>query len=494
MNQSCFSGTAESREGVREASRRPLFVDLDGTLIKSDTLVESVLLLARKSPARLLSLPLAVTKGKAYLKTWLADEVRPTASLLPYRKEFLDFLMVEHQAGRELILISAADQRIVDGVSAHLGIFRAAFGSSRDKNLKGENKLALIKSLCNGAGFDYAGNERADLKIWKQSNSAIVVSRSKALLEAAAAAGDSEVISFRDKDSPLKHLLRLMRPHQWLKNLLVFAPFLLAHKQVDSGSIVRLLSVFFSLSLTASAVYVANDLYDVESDRRHERKRFRPVASGSASVINAMILSVLLVIAGGTLAALTLPSSVCILLAAYLALNVAYSFIFKNKLLLDILVLASFYTLRIFAGSIASDAPVSRWFLAFSSFFFLGLACLKRFVEIKKMKFKSLESVGRDYCSDDLEVIQNAGMISGMMSVLVFFLYLAESQAADTLYSSSQLLWLIGPMIIYWTIRAWILARRGKMHDDPVWFAITDRVSWVLGFVTVALVILASRI
>ncbi|HWD90894.1 MAG TPA: UbiA family prenyltransferase [Verrucomicrobiae bacterium] len=491
MSQNVLADPAGSPPGVREASKPPLFVDLDGTLIKSDTLVESVLLLARKSPAQLLLVPLALAKGKAHLKTWMADRVRPTAALLPYRKEFLDYLKAEHQAGRELILISAADQRIVDEVSAHLGIFRAAYGSSRDNNLKGQNKVTLINSLCKGAPFDYAGNERADLKIWKHANSAVVVSRSKSLLEAAKA-NAHDAVSFRDGGVALKPLVELMRPHQWLKNLLVFAPFLLAHKKVDALSVERLLSVFFCLSFAASAVYVANDLYDIESDRRHERKRNRPVASGNASVISASFLSLTLVVLSLALSAVTLPPVIFFLLIAYLVLNLAYSFVFKNKLLLDILVLAGFYTLRIFAGSIASEVPISRWFLAFSSFFFLGLACLKRFVEIKKMKFQSLESVGRDYCADDLEVIQSAGMISGMMSVLVFFLYLAESQVADTLYSSSQLLWLIGPMIIYWTVRAWIFARRGKMHDDPVWFAITDRVTWVLGFLTVGLVILAS--
>jgi 4-hydroxybenzoate polyprenyltransferase len=449
--------------------------------------VESVLLLARKFPAQLLLLPFALAKGKAHLKAWVADRIRPAAALLPYRKELLDYLKAEHQAGRELILISAADQRIVDEVSAHLGIFKAAYGSSRDNNLKGENKLDFINSICKGAPFDYAGNERADLKIWKHANSAIVVSRSQSLLEAAKASA-RDAVWFKDEGSRLKPLIKMMRPHQWLKNVLVFAPFLLAHKKVDALAVKNLLSVFVSLSFAASAVYVANDLYDIQSDRRHERKRFRPVASGNVSVISAFLLSLTLAALGCITAAVMLPPIVFCLVAAYLGLNLAYSFVFKNKLLLDILVLASFYTMRIFAGSIASDAPVSRWFLAFSSFFFLGLACLKRFVEIKKMKF----SAGRDYCLEDLEVIQNAGMISGMMSVLVFFLYLAESQTADTLYSSSQLLWLIGPMIIYWNIRAWIFARREKMHDDPVWFAITDRVTWILGVFTVGLVILAS--
>jgi 4-hydroxybenzoate polyprenyltransferase/phosphoserine phosphatase len=486
MNQNGVIEMAGMRDNTRSASKPPLFVDLDGTLIKSDTLVESVLL---QFPARFLLLPMALAKGKAHLKSWVADRVRPAAALLPYRKEFLDYLIAERQAGRELILISAADQRIVDEVSAHLGIFSAAYGSTPENNLKGQNKLERINSLCKGATFDYAGNERADLKIWKHANSAIVVSRSQSLLEAAKASAKNAVW-FRDEGSSFKPLIKLMRPHQWLKNLLVFAPFLLAHKKVDAVSIERLLSVFFSLSFTASAVYVANDLYDIQTDRRHERKRSRPVASGNVSVMTALILTVILVALGGAIAAVTLPPIICIILVAYLSLNFAYSFVFKDKLLLDILVLASFYTLRIFAGSIAADAPISRWFLAFSSFFFLGLACLKRFVELKKMKVNSL--AGRDYCLDDMEVIQNAGMISGMMSVLVFFLYLAESQTADALYSSSQLLWLIGPMIIYWNVRAWIFARRGKMHDDPVWFAITDRVTWVLGFLTVGLVILAS--
>lgn len=489
MNENGLAGVAELREGVRGAKRPPLFVDLDGTLIKSDTLAESVLMLARKTPLKLLGLPMALAKGKGNMKAWLADRMRPVAALLPYRKEFLDYLVAERQAGRDLILISAADQRIVDDVSAHLGIFRAAFGSSRDNNLRGDNKLALIQSICNGSDFDYAGNERTDLKIWKHANSAVVVSRSKSLLEAARSSA-RKVVCFRDEGSRLKPLIKLMRPHQWSKNVLVFAPFLLAHKKVDAASVERLVCVFASLSFTASAVYIANDLYDIQIDRRHERKRNRPVASGSVSVKTALILCVVLIALGGAIAAVTLPSFISVLLVAYLSLNFAYSFIFKNKILLDILVLASFYTLRIFAGSIAVDAPISRWFLAFSSFFFLGLACLKRFVELKKMKLNSL--VGRDYCLDDMEVIQNAGMVSGMMSVLVFFLYLAESQAADTLYSSSQLLWLIGPMIIYWTIRVWIYARRGKMPDDPVWFALTDRVSWVLGFFAVGLVALAS--
>jgi 4-hydroxybenzoate polyprenyltransferase/phosphoserine phosphatase len=491
MSQNSATDTKGVHSGMRDDSKPPLFVDLDGTLIKTDTLSESVLLLARKFPAQLLLLPLALAKGKAHLKGWLADRVRPGAALLPYRKEFLDYLIAERQAGRDLILISAADQRIVDDVSAHLGIFSATYGSSGENNLKGQNKLERINSLCKERAFDYAGNERVDLKIWKHSNSAIVVSRSKSLLEAAKTSAQSAVW-FRDEASPLKPLLKLMRPHQWLKNVLVFAPFLLAHKKVDAISIERLLSVFVSFSFAASAVYIANDLYDLEFDRRHERKRNRPLASGNTNVISALTLSLGLAALAGTIAAVALPWVIIFLLALYLALNLAYSFVFKNKLVLDVLLLAGFYTLRIFAGGIASDAPVSRWLLAFSSFFFFGLACLKRFVEIKKMKFKSLEPVGRDYCSDDLEVIQSAGMISGMMSVLVFFLYLAESQAANTLYSSSQLLWLIGPMIIYWNVRAWIFARRGKMHDDPVWFAITDRMTWVLGFFVVGLVILAS--
>jgi 4-hydroxybenzoate polyprenyltransferase len=287
-------------------------------------------------------------------------------------------------------------------------------------------------------------------------------------------------------------LLRALRAHQWVKNLLVFVPLLMAHRVLELGRLRDAALAFVAWSLCASGVYLLNDLLDLEADRAHPTKRARPLAAGLLGRRAALSLVPFLLAAGLGTAFLLLPLRFGLMLALYLLLTTAYSASLKRLALVDVLVLAGLYTLRVLSGGYATGVPVSTWLLAFSMFLFLSLAFVKRYVELQADDGGGQAFSRRGYTREDMELLRSFGAASGYLSVLVLALYINQSREVTQLYRHPELLWLAGPCLLYWVSRIWLLAHRGSLHEDPVVFTVRDPISYLLGVIIAALIITAS--
>ncbi|HUY90006.1 MAG TPA: UbiA family prenyltransferase [Pirellulales bacterium] len=475
-----------------EAASQTVCVDLDGTLIRTDTLWESLLLLAKSRPWELVWAVVWLCRGKAYFKRRLALRVAPNPALLPYRPEVLEPLRDFEAAGGILLLATAADRRVASEVAGYLGIFDEVVASDGSTNCSGEHKLAAIRRRIGGAGFAYWGDSRADLPIWQAADEACVVSPTPGLWKAAqgACARARIVVPRRGR---LKPLIVALRPHQWVKNLLLLLPLFLAHQWNDLHKLALAMLGLAAFSAAASAIYIVNDLLDIESDRRHPTKRRRPFAAGELSIPAGLCLAGGAAAAAFALALGCLPPSLTNWLTIYLATTTAYSLWLKKQVVVDVIVLAGLYTLRIAAGASAVSVPVSPWLLAFAMFFFLSLALGKRYTELRRGGGAGDAMLpGRGYCADDAQLLEQIGPTSGYLAVLVFCLYI-DSHAVDQLYRRRELLWLVCPLLLYWLTRFWLLARRRQIHYDPVAFALKDPTSLAVIAATAATILLAAH-
>ncbi|CAM4009789.1 UbiA family prenyltransferase [Corallococcus sp. ZKHCc1 1396] len=459
----------------------PLAVDLDGTLVRTDTLHENLLVLFKHAPWLLLLAPLWVLRGKAFFKAEVARRARLDVTALPYNEEVLAFLREEHARGRRLILATAADRRIADAVAAHLGLFSDVLASEAGVNLSGTRKLARLREVL--GTFDYAGNDAVDLPLWRESRQVVVVHATAGVLLQARGMGRPVHRVFEAKPAGLRVWVRALRVHQWAKNALVFVPLLAAHKATQAGMAPRAVLAFVAFSLCASSVYVLNDLLDLASDRRHPTKSKRPFASGDLPVRAGIVLAPVLLGLAAVVALGTLPLSFAALLGVYWVLTLAYSLRLKQVVMLDVLVLAGLYTVRIFGGALAVGVPTSSWLLMFSTFLFLSLALLKRLSEVRRLRQSNEVSAhGRGYLAQDYELVASLGTAAGQVSVLVLALYIT-SKEVTALYVHPERLWLLCPVMLYWVGRIWVLAHRGLVNEDPLVFALRDRVSYVVGLV-----------
>lgn len=486
----------------------PLCVDLDGTLVKSDTLVDTVLVLARHSPGALLKLPGWVAGGKASFKQKVSSLASLDVEYLPYNEELLSYLREQHAQGREIYLATGADAALAERVAAHLGIFAGVLASDGAVNLTGRNKLAAFQSRF-ANGFSYIGNARPDVHLLTACVNPMVANPHRSLLSGLRRAGVQPVRTFVHAAHPVKAWVKAIRLHQWAKNTLIFLPLLLAHSH-ESGTILAAVLAFLSFGLAASATYILNDLLDLEADRHHPRKRRRPFASGDVSPIaGVMTIGVFAMLSLAM--ALLVPHALIALpphsnpaqvsnrflewLLIYAVSTTAYSLWLKRMVLVDVIVLSGLYTVRILAGSAATSINVSTWLAAFSVFFFLSLAFVKRFSELESLRIRtegegSTAIKGRGYRVSDLEQLRSFGTASGYASVVVFALYIGNLEAA-TLYEHTTRLWLLVPVLLLWLSRLWLLASRDDLHEDPVVYAITDKRSLLLGGLVVAIVLSA---
>jgi 4-hydroxybenzoate polyprenyltransferase len=463
-------------------SEPPLCVDLDGTLIRSDLLWESLVCFFCQHPARFPLVFVWLLKGSAHLKRRLAENTVLDVALLPFNETFVAWLRGRHAAGRRLILATAADEILATRVAAYLGIFDEVLSSDGINNLKGRKKAALLSAKIAGA-FDYAGNSTSDWEIWRLCRRIIAVETPRWLTRRLTESGRLAE-SFRTPKSRLGVRLRALRIQQWVKNILIFVPIIAAHKVLDPRRLVPALICFTSFSLVASAAYLGNDLLDLASDRMHPRKRFRAIAAGDLSIPLAATWSAALFTAGIGLAMTLDTTIVPILIVLYIAASFAYSLHLKKIALLDVFVLSGFYTLRIVAGGAAGHVPLSGWFLSFSVFLFLSLGFAKRAVELRRTEtFSSPPQLpGRGYVAADLQTIVCFGIAAAFAAALVLSLYF-QSTDVRALYRYPALLWALFPVCLYWLTRVWLLASRGALHDDPVTFAVGDRTTWlVLGY------------
>ncbi|WP_083191531.1 UbiA family prenyltransferase [Salipiger sp. CCB-MM3] len=481
-----ITDTDTARQTPRETLSSPglLVVDLDGTLVHTDTLFESFWSALGRDWRGALGAARALLQGRAAVKHSLAQAAALEAEHLPYDRAVLAYIEAWRAEGGRAVLVTAADQSIADAVAAHTGLFDEAHGSDGQTNLKGARKAAFITARWGASRFAYMGDASADLPIWQHASRAITVNAPAALRRRSERVAQ-HTEHMRTRGFALRPYLDALRPHQWLKNLLVFLPMLAAH-QISAGSLGHALAAFASFCLVASAVYVLNDLLDLNSDRAHPRKRARPFASGRLPIAHGPAM--LLALGGGGLGiAMAMGPQMLAVMTGYMTLTTAYSLYLKRAAVIDILALAGLYTMRMVAGAVALGIELSAWLAAFSLFFFFALAAVKRQAELVDHKARGKTApAGRGYSTDDLPIITMVGLGSGYLSVLVMALYVT-SPAVLALYSMPQALWGICAVLLYWVTRMVLLTQRGQMHDDPVVFAARDRVSHfsalaILGF------------
>lgn len=451
---------------------------------------ESVARLLRKNPLALLALPFWWAGGRAQLKQQLASRVQVDPATLPYHEPLLEWLKEQKRAGRRLVLATASDMAMARPVADHVGLFDEVMASDGETNLRAHAKMDALTKRFGARGFDYAGNSAVDLDVWSGSREAVVVNASEALAQRAAQRTKVGQV-FPTPGCTTEALIRGLRPHQWLKNLIVFVPVLTAHKLSEPAALGHAALAFTAFCLCACAVYVLNDLLDLDADRHHATKRNRPFAAGTLPLQFGLLAAPGLVLAAVALGSRLSAGFVGVVLL-YFALAAGYSLRLKQVALLDVFVLAGLYTLRLVAGHVATGIAYSPWLLVFSMFVFLSLALLKRFLELQSLRQQNRhEAKGRGYTAADLELVTTLGLVNGYLAVLVMALYVNSDQVRG-LYTHPIRLLLVCPLLLYWVSRIWFLAHRGQMPDDPVTFAVRDWVGYVIGALTLVVMWLAT--
>ncbi len=475
---------------VRQEDETCLVVDLDGTLLRTDLLYECLLTLLRQKPWCLFLLPFWLLGGKAVFKRELASRVTLDVDTLPVNEPLLAWLRAEKARGRRLALVSASDQLFLDRVARRFGLFEVVQGSDGTVNLAGERKLAAIRARF-GERFTYVGDSGPDLVIWEGCRSAVLAGHRTAALRRRLSAAVTVAGAFPVPTASLRVWLRAIRLHQWAKNGLIFVAPLLAGVIAEPGGLGLAALGFVIFGLLASGTYLVNDFLDLPADRQHRSKRSRPLASGALPIRDALFLLPVLAVLVALLLAF-MPWKFVGVALLYLVVTLSYSLHVKRVPILDVVVLASLFTIRIMAGIAAVGTVQSPWLITFSMFFFLSLASIKRFSECQVMAGEGRDSLpGRGYRPGDAPWLMTMGGAAGFCSTLVFFIYLVDAQSPMRHYVSPEWLWLICIILGYWLSRAWLLALRGEMNDDPVLFALKDRLSLALGGLCVLVVLLA---
>lgn len=472
---------------IPERVEPPLCVDLDGTLVKSDTLLDGFCQFVRRFPLEVWRVPVWLAGGRARLKAEVAKRVSLEPARLPYNGHLLQYLQAQRREGRQLVLATGADGVLARRIAEHLGIFDEVLASDGETNLTRANKLARLKA--HFGEFDYIGNSRADLSLLKGARRALVANPSAGLKISLRLSGIPVTQTFVDHRPWPRTVLKAIRVHQWSKNFLLFAPLLMSHK-ITSQGVVAAVAAFFCFSFMASANYLVNDMLDVQNDRHHTSKRLRPFAAGDLSIVVGAALAIGLAAAAIAILPL-LPSAFGFWLGMYIIGTLAYSFYLKQLAVLDVLLLSSLYTVRLLAGGAATGTAISQWLAGFSTFLFLSLAMVKRFSELENLRERgATTSHGRGYTVTDMEQVRSFGTSSATAAVVVFMLYIGRQDVTD-LYRHAARLWLIVPLLIFWLFRVWLLASRGELDDDPVVFALRDRQSLMVGVLVVAVAVFA---
>lgn len=468
--------------------RETLVVDLDHTLLKSDMLFESFWSALGQDWRNPFRAALALSQGKAALKRTLADAARVDVTTLPYDAEVIAYINAWREAGGRTALVTAADDGIAQEIADHLGHFDEVYGSNGTDNLKGPRKAQFLVETYGAKQFSYMGDAEADLAVWRHAQRAITVNASNVTrIRAATLAEEVEHLDTFHPDASA--YFKAARPHQWMKNALVFLPMVAAH-QIDASTFLISVLAFFAFSLLASSAYVVNDLMDLAADRAHPRKHQRPFAAGSIPIASGTWIGLGLLIAGAALSLVIGPVFLG-LMVGYYVLTIAYSLNLKRRIIVDICVLAGLYTLRIVAGGVATGLFPTAWLLAFSIFFFLSLAAVKRQAElVDNARLGRLKVTGRGYHVDDLPIMAMIAISAGYASVVVMAFYV-NAPTVTALYETPEALWGVCVVLLYWITRTVFIASRGEMDDDPVVFAAKDRISQIC-FIAITLFAMAG--
>jgi len=460
---------------------RPLVIDLDGTLLQSDMLIESAFAYLRHNPSRVLAPVTWLLDGKANLKSKFATAVSIDVAKLPYNTKVIAFLEIEKVAGRTLILATASHQIYAEAIATHLGLFDHVLASDSGTNLSASTKRDVLVTKFGEKGFDYMGNSHDDLKVWASAHESYLVDPELGVEAAANRLGNVKAV-ISHPDRPWRAWMKQLRLHQWAKNVLLFVPLLASHRAGELHLLMAGLIAFLVFGLCASSVYLLNDLLDLDDDRRHPKKRLRPLASGAVPIKTVLLVFPALLLMAFATSSWLLPWKFTLALACYYALTLAYSLVLKRIMTVDVIALAILYTVRIIAGTLAFGVSLTFWMLAFSMFLFLSLALVKRYAELREsyIQGKTEAAPGRGYSPSDLGMISSLGAASGYLAVMVLALYIQDQHTVSQ-YHRPQVIWLACPLMLYWITRTWMIAHRGWMHEDPVVFAMKDRNSILTG-------------
>ncbi len=478
-----------------DSGRVPLFVDLDGTIIATDLLYEGMSAIAAGQPLELFKLPYWILQGRAQFKNEVASQAGADADYLPYRREVIDFLTEQRKAGVSLVLATASPLASAQSVAEHLQLFDGVLATDGTLNLKAEQKCVAIQDYCREHGFSefaYIGDSKADLAIWKHASKCyIVASAPPSLIKKLQTLNTgAQVVGSRSHIA--KSIWSVLRPHQWIKNILLFVPMIVSIPQNWSHVWLEL-AAFVAFSLCASSVYVFNDMIDIRADRRHLRKRRRPFASGDLPLEYGPFLGLGTFLSGFAVAVIFLNKIFLLLLMVYFVSTTLYSIWWKRKMLVDVFVLSGLYTIRLFAGGVAVGIPVSEWLLTFSVFLFSSLAFLKRYAELLHHFSSKMtqQERRRGYLVTDLTLVESMGVTAGYLSVLVLALYINSPEIRPA-YTRSWPMWINCGMLLYWISRMWMKARRGSLTDDPIVFAVKDRISLIAAGIVGILLLIAK--
>lgn len=464
---------------MQQSLTTPLCVDLDGTLVHTNTLFEAALVVVKKKPWVIVEIVRAGLRDKAAVKHIIGTHTPLQSLVLPYNQKLLAWLKEQHAHGRTLILATASDKKIAEKIAKELGIFQEVIASTPEMPVSAANKHSVLCKRFGKKNFSYAGNSRADIAVWKCAASAVLVHTNPDVTKHARNIIPIEAEFLRADDARVKTIGRTIRIHQWAKNLLLFTAPIAAHKISDPQILIDVIIGFFSFSCITSSIYIFNDLFDLPYDRMHARKKFRPIASGRLQILRASMLAVGMAAFGGAFAALLLPSVFLGTLLLYIIIASAYSLRFKKIPYVDIIILAVLYVLRIIAGGQAAGIPTSWWLFVFAGFFFISLGIVKRVTELIQLANITDTAIGRGYTKRDKELLTALGLTSGLFSCIVLALY-AVSPSTTTLYSHpTTLVWIV-PILSIWLVRMWKRALAGALPEDPVLFAIKDRFSYIV--------------
>ncbi len=470
---------------------KPVCVDLDGTLVKTDTLIEALASLLRENLLYIFLIPIWLFKGLLYFKQKVSIKSSLNANLLPYNQQVINLINDYKSKGHQIILITASHQLIANKICNFLKLFDDCIGSDESINLKKENKRNYLESRFGKKNYIYIGDSINDLPVWQSASIAVIVSNNRSLYEKVKKI-NSDVILIKDKSNIIKLALKQFRIHQWTKNILLFLPILMAHQILDYNKFLLLLIGFFAFSFAASAIYAINDLFDINNDRLHPVKKNRPLAAGDFPVLSVLTIAPILILVSIIISYLFLPLKFLFLLILYIIITISYSLYFKKIIILDILILASLYTIRIISGGVIAEVYLSPWLLTFSMFIFLSLAIVKRYTELKNLKLNNhIESKGRGYLTKDIDLMRSLGTASAYISIMVFALYI-NSKDVIALYTHPSLLWAVALLLLFWITRIWFLAERGEIKEDPLVFTVKDRISYIVGLLIVLIVVGAS--
>lgn len=481
------AGVTEMRNGST-----PLCVDLDGTLLDSDMLVESSFSFIKHNPHRIVNLFIWLSKGKAFLKSRLAETSKVDVTVLPYNQWVLELVKTARAEGRRVILATATHEKLAEKIALHLGCFDEVLSTSETCNLSSVRKRDALVERFGDKGFDYIGNSHDDVSVWQSARAAVVVNPERGVArKAERVARVDEVLN--TKPNQIQSWIKALRLHQWTKNVLIGVPLLASHSVTEFAMVGIVALAFLFFGLCASSVYILNDLLDLDDDRHHATKRERPFASGAISINAGVIVFPILLLLSFLGAWFFLPPAFMAVLLAYYTLTLAYSLRLKRVMAVDVIALASLYTTRIIAGAAALGLPLTFWILGFSMFIFLSLALVKRYAELREARVRGVEGKtrGRGYYPEDLEMVSSLGAAAGYLSVMVLALYIQQPSTLQ-LYAHPELIWIACPILLFWITRIWLLTHRGQMHDDPVIFAAKDKVSLFTGALFGLIFILAA--